>query len=240
MSETANLVPWSEDLYRAEIDELLARDLSKRELAEQLSTRIEQLYDESEKFWYRAAVTIVPFKERKLYTELGYRSWDDYCRQKFGRRDTSINNYVKPYTQLIAAGQDPADFKEIPAARINDIAIVALERGKDWDEVEKSELIDVAKERKPRGQDDKLTLAAARSKEYFALESIKLRTLRFTASQHQIFEDALTEAARSAREDAGPPDAGGSYSTERLVEIICINFMEYRLILNRLKEREEP
>src|SRR5262245_44964913 len=109
---------------------------ARQELAESMDEQLSALYEEQVRLWGRVARIAGPFKEAKLYRDLGFKSWEEYCLDRFGSRDTSINNYLKPWLLLKQAGQDPEKFLELSLSRANQMAIVALAKGKNWSEEE--------------------------------------------------------------------------------------------------------
>ena len=198
-------------------------ELSRQEIAEDCDRQLVDLYREMEQLWYRTARLVDQIQSNELYRELGFASWKDYCQKRLGRPDTSVNNDIKPYRQLKAAGQDPEEFKDLSRARVAEIAVVATTRGAEWDEEEKQELIEVAKQRKPRNKEDKLSLAANEARERLALEAFKPVRLNLTASQREIYDQVmkqLEEVCRSTNSNWEYPDEF------KLVDVLMQDFLE--------------
>jgi len=214
-----------------------AADLSRLEQAQAYDQEIVRLYDRAAQLWYEVGRVVTPFKREKLYRELGFTSWEDYCQKRFGKRDTSINNYVKPYELLEEAGQNPDEFRELPQARVREIAAVALVKGNVWTDEEKRELIEVGKARKPRGKPDKLSVEAGAARKQLALDVLRILTLRLAESQYGMWQTCMDVLEVVCVNENGRHPSG-QYPAEFKFELLLNEFLKTPLAIVVLKALE--
>lgn len=212
----------------------LLDSLSLTEQAAIADDRLRGYARETEALWYRISSWLMPFKERELWryvtpdeSDSGagyYKSWQDYCDRRLGQRDTSINNYLAPYRKLIEAGQNPADYAEVPQSRVSELADVAAYKGERWSEDEKRQLIEAGKTRKPRGEDDPLSIAAREARTMMRRESLVRRTFRFAESQAMQHDVAMKGMNRIVEKELGK-SKNGAYTNEMLYEYMLAKYV---------------